>query len=210
MSGEPGDEGFGERLLHVPGEVSRANWYARVITLAVFVLWTLWIWRDGAIRAGETGSNFLHMVLLPFHEAGHVIFRLLGQFMTILGGSLGQLLMPIAAGYALLVNRRDPYGAALCLWLLGFSTMDMAVYMYDAYDPKLVLLGGVTGAESDRHDWQNLFGDMGLLDRAQGIGIFFGILGHAAMLAALAWAAIVVWLQKERLSDSPFAETERE
>ena len=210
MSGEPGDEGFGERLLHVPGEVSRANWYARLATLAVFLAWTLWIWRDGAIRAGETGSNFLHMVLLPFHEAGHVIFRLLGQFMMILGGSLGQLLMPIAAGYALLVNRRDPYGAALCLWLLGFSTMDMAVYMYDAYDPKLVLLGGVTGAESDRHDWQNLFGDMGLLDRAQGIGIFFGILGHAAMLAALAWAAIVVWLQKERLSDSPFAETERE
>ena len=210
MSAEPGDEGFGQRLLHVPDEVSRANWYARVVTLAVFVLWTLWIWRDGAIRAGETGSNFLHMVLLPFHEAGHVIFRLLGQFMMILGGSLGQLLMPIVAGYALLVNRRDPYGAALCLWLLGFSTMDMAVYMYDAYDPKLVLLGGVTGAESDRHDWQNLFGDMGLLGRAQGIGIFFGILGHAAMLVALAWAAIVVWLQKERLSDSPFAETERE
>lgn len=210
MSAEPGDEGFGQRLLHVPDEVSRANWYARVVTLAVFVLWTLWIWRDGAIRAGETGSNFLHMVLLPFHEAGHVIFRLLGQFMMILGGSLGQLLMPIVAGYALLVNRRDPYGAALCLWLLGFSTIDMAVYMYDAYDPKLVLLGGVTGAESDRHDWQNLFGDMGLLGRAQGIGIFFGILGHAAMLVALAWAAIVVWLQKERLSDSPFAETERE
>ena len=210
MSAEPEREGAGERLLYVPDEVSRANWYARLVTCVVFAAWTVWIWRDGGIRAGETGSNFLHMVLLPFHEAGHVIFRLLGHFLMILGGSLGQLLMPIVAGYALLVNRRDPYGAALCLWLLGFSTIDMAVYMYDAYDPKLVLLGGVTGAESDRHDWQNLFGDMGLLGHARGIGLFFGVLGHLTMLAALVWAALVVWLQKDRLSDSPFAETERE
>ncbi len=210
MSAQPGDERFAERLLHVPEEVSRANWYARLATLAVFLAWTLWIWRDGSIRAGETGSNFLHMVLLPFHEAGHVIFRLLGNFMMILGGTLGQLLMPIVAGWALLVNRRDPYGAALCFWLLGFSTIDMAVYMYDAYDPKLVLLGGVTGAESDRHDWLDLFGDMGLLQRARGIGLFFGYLGHAMMLAALGWAAWVLSLQKSRLSDSPFAEVERD
>ncbi len=194
-------------LLHVPDEVSRANWYARLATWFVFVAWTVWIWRDGSIRAGEVGSDFLHMALLPFHEAGHVVFRLLGNFMMILGGTLGQLLMPIVAGYALLVNRRDPYGAALCLWLLGFSTIDMAVYMYDAFDPKLVLLGGVTGAQSDRHDWQNLFGDMGLLHHARGIGLFFGFAGHATMLAALGWAAAILRLQKKRLSDSPFAES---
>jgi len=209
VSAEPESEGFGERLLHVPDAVSRTNWYARLATWILIAAWTVWIWRDGHIREGVVGSNFLHMVVLPFHEAGHVIFRLLGNFMMILGGSLGQLLMPIVAGYALLVNRRDPFGAALCLWLLGFSTIDMAVYMYDAYDPKLVLLGGVTGAESDRHDWVNLFGDMGLLQSSRGIGLFFGFVGHATMLAGLAWAAIVVWLQKERLSDSPLAQTER-
>jgi hypothetical protein len=176
----------------------------RALLLAVLVAWTISIWRDGDIRAGVVGSGFLHMALLPFHEAGHVILRLLGNFMMILGGSLGQLLMPIAAGYALL-RRRDAFGAALCLWLLGFSVVDMAVYMYDAFDPKLVLLGGATGAESDRHDWQNLFGDTGLLRHARGIGLFFGFVGYLAMLAGLAWAAIALWLRPEPEDESPYS-----
>ena len=88
--------------------------------------------------------------------------------------------------------------------------IDMAVYMYDAFDPKLMLLGGVTGAESDRHDWQNLFGDMGLLRHARGIGLFFGFAGGAMMLAGSAWAGLVLKLQHGRLSDSPFAESDME
>ena len=184
-----------------PSTVSRADWVARCAALAVFSLWTIWIWKSNDIRNGEIGSGFLHMVLLPFHEAGHyAIFRWFGQFIMILGGTLGQHLLPIVAGYALLVQRRDPFGAALCLWLLGFSTIDMAVYMYDAFDPKIMLLGGSTGAESDGHDWQNIFGDLGLLRRARGIGLFFGFVGYVTMIAALAWAARIVWLQRARLS----------
>ena len=190
-----------ERIWHVPPSVSRATWGGRIALFAILLLWTLWIWKDVNIREGEVGSHFLHAVLLPFHEAGHVIFRLFGQFITILGGTLGQLLMPIVAGVALL-KRRDPFGAAVCLWLLGFSTIDMAVYMYDAFDPKMMLLGGKTGAESDGHDWQNLFGDMGLLRRARGIGLFFGFAGKAVMALALGWAARILWLQRARLGDA--------
>jgi hypothetical protein len=196
-------------LLHVPAEVAKPNWIARIVTLAVFVLWTLWIWRDADVRAGEAGSHFLHMILLPFHEAGHyAIFRWFGQFIMTLGGTLGQHLLPIVLGVALLIKRRDPFGAAICLWLLGFSTVDMAVYMYDAFDPKIMLLGGNTGAESDGHDWQNMFGDLGLLRRSRGIGLFFGWVGKAMMFAALFWAAWVLWLQRARLSDSVFAESD--
>lgn len=201
--------GLAAWLLHVPAEVARINWIARIALLAVFALWTLWIWRDVDIRAGEVGSNFLHMILLPFHEAGHyAIFRWFGQFIMTLGGTLGQLLMPIVVGGALLIRRRDPFGAAIFFWLLGFSTIDMAVYMYDAFDPKLMLLGGATGQESDGHDWQNTFGDLGLLRRAQGIGLFFGWVGKAMMLAALLWAAWVLRLQRARLSDAVFAESD--
>lgn len=171
-------------------------WPVRAAALVVFALWTLWIWRDSHIRAGAVGSPFLHMVLLPFHEAGHVLFRWFGSFVMTLGGTLGQHLLPIVAGVALLRQRGDAFGAALCLWLLGVSTMDMAVYMYDAYDPKITLLGGRTGAESDGHDWQNIFGDLGLLKRARGIGSFFGFVGAATMAGALAWAAWVVKAQR--------------
>ena len=49
----------------------------------------------------------------------------------------------IVAGIAL-YRRGDKFGTALCLWLLGFSIVDMAVYMYDAFDPVITLLGGGT------------------------------------------------------------------
>jgi hypothetical protein len=190
-------------LLYVPVEVSRTKWIARIATLGFLTLWTAWIWRDTNIRAGMVGSNFLHLVLLPFHEAGHyAIFRWFGQFIMILGGTLAQHLMPIVVGVALLVKQRDPFGAAVFAWLLGFSVIDMAVYMYDAFDPQLVLLGGLTGAESDAHDWQNIFGDLGLLRHARGIGLFFGWVGKAMMFAALGWAAWILKLQRARLSDT--------
>ena len=187
---------------HVPESVPKWSWRARAATLTVFAAWTAWIWLDMDLRGGNAGSTFLHMVLLPFHEAGHyAIFRWFGEFVMTLGGTLGQHLMPVVLGGALLWKRQDPFGAALFLWLLGFSTIDMAVYMYDAFDPKLVLLGGNTGQESDGHDWQNILGDLGLIRRARGIGLFFGAAGMAAMLAALAWGARVLWLQKKRISD---------
>jgi hypothetical protein len=191
-----------QRLLQTPDEVPRVEWAARIAMLAFLAAWTLWIWRDTDIRAGEVGSRFLHLVLLPFHEAGHyAIFRWFGQFVMTLGGTLGQHLMPVVLGVALLVKRRDPFGAAVFAWLLGFSVIDMAVYMYDAFDPQIVLLGGRTGAESDGHDWQNIFGDLGLLPRSRGIGLFFGWIGRAIMLAALGWAAWLLRLQRARLAN---------
>ena len=196
-------------LLHVPAEVSRTNWYGRLAALAAFTLWTLWIWHEVDIPAGESGSRFLHLVLTPFHEAGHyLIFRWFGQFIFILGGTLGQHLLPIVIGGVMIVQKRNPFGAALALWLLGYSLIDMGVYMYDAFDPKLGLIGGGTGAESDSHDWQNLFGDMELLRRARGIGMFWGWVGYATMTAGLLWGAWMLWLQKAHLSESPFAEEE--
>ena len=205
----PDEERLGEWLFRMPDRVSRVNWQARLATLTVFCLWTLWIWHDVDIAEGASGSRFLHLVLTPFHEAGHyAIFRWFGEFIMILGGTLGQHLMPVVLGVALLVKRRDAFGAALFFWLLGYSVIDMAVYMYDAYDPKLMLLNGRTGAESDGHDWVNLFADLGLSNQARGVGIFFGWIGRAMMATALAWAAWMLRLQHERLTDSLLAETE--
>jgi hypothetical protein len=199
-------EGWIARLhalaFHVPETVPRFEWQARKVTLLVFAAWTLWILFDVDIRKGDAGSHFLHMVLLPFHEAGHyAIFRWFGEFIMTLGGTLGQHLMPIVLGVSFLWKRQDPFAAALLFWLLGFSTIDMAIYMYDAFDPKLMLLGGATGQESDGHDWQNTFGDLGLIRRSRGIGLFFGVLGMAMMLAALAWAWRVLQLQRAKLDE---------
>ncbi len=194
-------------LFHVPERVARLNWQGRIAALMLVSLWSIWIFKDYSISQGHPGSGFLHMVLLPFHEAGHyAIFRWFGEFIMILGGTLGQHLMPLVLCGALLIQRRDPFGAALFFWLLGFSVADMGIYMYDAFDPKLTLLGGGTGAESDGHDWQNIFGDLNLLRRAHAIGKASAWIGALMMMAGLAWAGWMVWLQRTRLSDAAFAE----
>jgi hypothetical protein len=194
-------------MFHMPHAVSKQYWFARAITLAAFVAWTLAIFAAIDARSGEAGSFILWAVLTPFHEAGHyLLFRWFGEFIMILGGTLGQHLMPLVLATALLLRRHDPFGAALFVWLFGFSLVMMAVYMYDAFDPRIMLLDGRTGADSDGHDWQNIFGDLGLLPRARGIGIFFAWAGRGVMLGSLAWAAALLWLQRARLSDNPFAE----
>jgi hypothetical protein len=68
----------------------------------------------------------LHLVNLPFHEAGHVIFSPFGRFMQVLGGTLGQLLMPTICMAVLLLRTREAFGAAVALWWLGENFMDVA------------------------------------------------------------------------------------
>jgi hypothetical protein len=69
--------------------------------------------------------------------------------------------------------QRDVFAVALALWLLGYSLVDMSVCMYDALEPQLTLLDGMTGRESGGHDWINLFDRLGLLHPAQHIGEFW-------------------------------------
>ena len=205
----PGGGFLARWLLHVPAEVSTVNWYARCATIAVFTLYTFKIFHDTDISYGDIGGIFLMKAILPWHEAGHVVFRVFGQFMTILGGTLGQHLFPIVLGMALLVKRRDPFGAALAFWLLGYSMIYTGWYMHDAGDPQAMMISGLSSADSDGHDFVNIFSALGgwWLLHAIGIGIFVGRIGEAMMCAGLGWGIYMVWLQKSRLSDSPFAES---
>lgn len=200
----PADEDTGTQrdpwlhlLLHLPERVDPLRWWLRVALLAGFALWGLWLMALD-VRSGEIMGSFIHLPLLVFHEAGHVIFMPFGHTLTVLGGTLAQWLMPLILAGALLLKNRDPFGAALALWLLGVSVMDAAPYMYDALQPQLMLLSGRTGEEGG-HDWIELFSTWGLLPRAQAIGLATHKLGALLMLAALGWAAWVLKLQHTRL-----------
>jgi hypothetical protein len=184
-------------LLHVPERVDVVRWWLRVALLAALAWWGgVLIGLD--YRSGEMGTSFLHGALLVFHEAGHVLFRLFGEWMMFLGGTLGQLLMPAIIVVAFLWTNRDPFGAAVGLWLLGVSLLDVAPYMFDALDPQLMLLSGNTG-EAGGHDWIYLFNSLGLLPRAPLIGALTHKLGAAVLLLALAWAAWLLVLQRRRI-----------
>jgi hypothetical protein len=138
----------------------------------------------------------MHRVNLVFHEAGHVLFMPFGHFMMVLGGTLGQLLMPTIAGSVLLLKNRDPFGASVALWWLGQSVMDTAPYINDARDLQLMLLGGGTGADRPgMHDWENILLDLGPIEHERAIALAADRLGEALLLAALAWGAAVLYRQ---------------
>lgn len=75
------------------------------------------------------------------------------------------------------------------------SIIDIVPYIWDAFDAKMMLLGGKTGAESDGHDWQNILGDLGLIKQAHLIAGIAHKPGLAAMLAAYVCGAARLYFQ---------------
>lgn len=191
-------------LTHMPARVDPLRWWLRLGLLACFGVWGLWLISLG-FRDGSLGESFIHLPLLIFHEAGHVVFMPFGQWMTIAGGTLGQLLMPAILCGALLLKNRDPFGAAIGLWLLGVSLLDVAPYVYDALMPQLMLLGGHTGADGP-HDWIYLLSSMGLLQKAHMLGSLVHTLGALVVLLALGWAAWLLKCQRARIDDKALFE----
>jgi hypothetical protein len=198
--GEPGPSRLAY-LLYVPPRVEKLGFYGRC---AAFAFCFVWGWRLYAmdVGTGEMGGSFMHMIVLPIHEAGHVLFIPFGRFMTVLGGSLMQVLLPLVLMASFVFgfggSRRDNFAASLMLWWAAASVIDVAPYIWDAFDPKLMLLGGKTGAESDGHDWQNILGDLGLIRRAHLIAGFAHKLGLVVMLVAWIWGGALLYLQLRR------------
>ena len=193
--GEPG--ALLRTLLHVPERVDALRWWLRAALLGLLALWGL---RLIALdhREGEIGASFLHGPLLLFHEAGHVLFSPFGHWVMVAGGTLLQLLLPLALLLVMLLKQRDPFGAAFALWLLGVSLLDVAPYVYDALQPQLTLLSGAVGVEGG-HDWIYLLDSMGLQPRAQALGTLAHRFGALVVLVALGWATWLLVLQHGRI-----------
>jgi hypothetical protein len=141
------------------------------------------------------GEHWLHLINLPFHEFGHLLFRPLGRFLATLGGSLTQLLVPLLCLGVLLGHRRDPFGASVAGWWLGENLLDIAPYIADARRLSLPLLGGNTGqtAPYGFHDWDYLLTETGLLRADQTLARLAHGLGALLMVGALAWGGLVLW-----------------
>jgi hypothetical protein len=165
---------------------SAATRWARFVLIAGLAYWT---WQFARTPLSEDAMEaFLHLPNLVFHEAGHLIFSPLGEFMTALGGSVMQVLIPIVAAIAF-IRQEQPFGAAICVWWAGQNLVDLAPYIADARALQLVLLGGKTGAEVEGHDWEFILTRLRLLHRDQAIGRIVHALGMVIMVGALAVAA---------------------
>lgn len=165
--------------------LSGVVWWGRAALLVVLVWFT---WRFGRIPLGPAVmDSFLHLPNLVFHEAGHVLFSPFGRFLTVLGGSLLQLIVPAVLAVAF-IRERQLFGAAVCVWWVGQSLVDLSPYIADARALRLVLLGGRTGAEVEGHDWEFILANLGMIHRDRVIGLWAHYTGVVVMVSAIVFA----------------------
>ena len=102
-------------LFPVETSINPVHFAGRILLFVVLVLWSL-KFITTPLETNYTGESVLHLINLPFHEAGHLLFMPFGRFMTILGGSLGQILMPLICLGTFVLKTRDSFGGSVALW----------------------------------------------------------------------------------------------
>lgn len=135
--------------------------------------------------------HFIDGVNLIIHEAGHLIFSFFGEFIMIAGGSLFQVIMPaLFVGY--FWYNEKYYSAALVLFWVGESILNVSVYAGDAVALQLPLLGG----QDSVHDWNYLLGSLNLLTATAKIAGAIRLIG--TIVIALAAFGSIRFARRDR------------
>src|SRR6185369_8631885 len=98
-----------------------------VCVAGCYFLWCAW---------DPSNWHLIDGVNLLIHEAGHIVFMPFGEFIMIAGGSLFQVIMP-AAFVVYFCRRGAAYSAALVLFWVGESLLNVSVYAKDAIKMEL-------------------------------------------------------------------------
>ncbi len=77
------------------------------------------------------------------------------------------------------MSQRDRAAVAFCLAWAGTSAKDVAIYVADARDQLLPLVGG------GRHDWAYILGRFDALDRTESVAGFVAAVGLILIAAGL-------------------------
>ena len=141
-----------------------------------------------AAAADADGFLFLDNANLMIHEAGHMLFGWAGYYTQILGGTLAQILVPLAC-LVFFVRRGETTGVAATAFWLFENLLYVATYMADARRSALPLVG------SDESDWTILFSHWGVLHHDLTIAGWTRGIGWIGMLATVAW---LVWMAIRR------------
>lgn len=167
--------------------------WPRAALWIALVLWTGWFAVHG-VNWEVIGGSFMHNINLPFHEFGHVAFMPFGRFLTILGGSLFQLILPFGLAAAFVFSQGNNFAGSVCIWWCGQSFVDLSPYIQDAPYRALPLVGGM-GEEA--HDWGNLLSMTQSLHWAKPLANTSFVIGLAVMGVGLYWGFQLLRKQKQ-------------
>jgi hypothetical protein len=157
-------------------EWSRVSRVGGAIILALYVLFLIYAVHD------TSGFLFPDNVNLMIHEAGHLFFSWGGRTLMLLGGTLGELIVPALCA-AFFFYHRQTYGVVFSLFWFFENFLYIGRYMADARAHNLPLVN------SDIGDWTILFGQWGILESDQKIGHFVRLVGWVGMLSVIGWLA---------------------
>lgn len=143
------------------------------------------------------GFLLIDNVNLIVHEAGHLLFGWLGETLGLWGGTLLELLVPLALA-AYFFFRRHTAATAFAAFFLFENFLYISVYMADARAQQLPLVG-VGDPDSVDHDWYLIFSSLGLLQQDTLIAGLVRALGWVGMLATVAW---LIWRARVSWSES--------
>jgi len=161
----------------------------RLLLLAALLPYAVWL-------VGSYEYHLLDNVNLAVHEAGHVVFTPLGRTMHMVGGTLLQLLAPLAfVAHFLWKGRR--FDAAVCGVWFAESLMYTAAYCGDAYLMQLPLVGG------EIHDWNWMLSRLDLVRSAPAIAGGLHALACVVLVGALAAAARVTFAERPGRQPDP-------
>jgi hypothetical protein len=195
-------------LFYVNPQINPLILWGRVLFFIVIFLWGLkFIFTP--MESNYVFESFWHLVNLPFHEFGHIIFRPFGRFMTSLGGSIAQVLMPLICLAVFLIKTRDTFAASFCLWWVGENFMDLAPYIDDARRLTLPLVGGNIGRTSPYgfHDWEFILKESGLIRYDHALARISFTIGIILMICSFIWAGYILLKQYRLMNNKNSAAT---
>ena len=175
-------ESWTERLPFL--DALEGDWHS--VPRAAFFIWLIfYAFFLFELAAGRDFPHWMDLVFVPVHEGGHLIFGWFGQFVAVAGGTFLQLAAPflLAVYFSF---RRQPQGVTFCLFFMFEQFLPVATYMADARAQELPLLT-VGSGDNVIHDWNFIFGKLGVLAHDTQIASATRVLGWLGMLATVAW-----------------------
>lgn len=180
-------------LLYIKPDESPLVFWGRLVLFVGIILWSF-RFVFSPIESNYAGESFMHLINLPFHEAGHIFFRPFGALMTSLGGTIAQCALPLVCLFVLLLQTRDTFGAAVCLWWFGENFFDIAPYINDARSLSLPLVGGNFGHSSPYgfHDWEFILTEIGLVQYDNLLAKLSVTFGTSLFILFVAWGGTLL------------------
>jgi len=159
------------------------NWLVRLPLLLFFVYVLVRHLSDPLYSSILGGLN------LGIHELGHFVFGFMGEAMSVAGGTLLQLAIPVI-GIFNFYRQEDFFSIALCFGWLSTNFFNVATYVADARRLELSLVSPF-GGDNVIHDWEYLLSKFNLLQHDT---VLAGIIRGLAVISMLVCFTAGAWL----------------